>query len=225
MHRSLLIIVVFALAGLACDFGSFLRPPAEPTPPGQGIVENFDANTHNWFEGPVSQAQVFIADGVLHIDNPYEEELDDSGNNVIDNFVFSRMDCCNFENFDLTVESTQLEGTDNNEIGIVFYAREPKNFFEFAYSGDGFVALFEYAGDDFSTIVEFTPVDAILQGNATNTVRLVVQDGEVTAYINGSQVLNADISMPRVSPIGLGCGAFEAPKVHCTFDNLRITQL
>lgn len=217
MHRSLLIIAVFALAGLACDLGSLLSPPAGPTPPGQGIVENFDANTHNWFEGSVSQAQVFIADGVLQINNPYEEE--------VDNFVFSRMDCCNFENFDLTVESTQLEGTDNNEIGIVFYARDPKNFFEFAYSGDGFVALFEYAEDDLSTVVEFTPVDAILQGNATNTVRLVVEDGQVTAYINGSQVLNADISMPRASPIGLGCGAFEAPKVHCTFDNLRITQL
>lgn len=194
-------------------------PPPTPTPELPTFREDFSDNRNGWFEfGPddVGNA-IFVQGGAYHIISVFEED--------IDNFIWGGTEVQEFSDFDLTVEATQVSGTDNNEIAVVFGALGSSDFFEFAYSGDGYVALFQYVDGAFQAIREFDPSDAIVLGNATNEVRLVVENGTLTAYINGQQVMVNDVPGYSGGWIGFGCGPFEPPEAHCTFDNLEIVDL
>ena len=191
-------------------------PTPEP-PPAEVLVERFENNRYDWFEGSVSEAQVFVGGGVYNILNPYEEE--------VDNFVFGVTRAFRFESFDLTVDITQQSGANDNELGIVIGYEDDQNFHEFAISGDGFVGLFQVANGELEVIEAFFPSGHIAQGNATNHVRLVVEGSNLTAYVNGERVLEKPIPDYRGGFIGLGCGAFQPPEVTCTFDNLEVAEL
>ncbi|MFQ5945129.1 MAG: hypothetical protein ACE5NC_02640 [Anaerolineae bacterium] len=181
------------------------------------FVERFDNNQNDWLEGPVSEAQVFVGNGVYNVLNPYEED--------VDNFVFGITRVYHFVNFDLTVDITQQSGTDNNELAVVFGYEDEQNFYEFALSGDGFVGLFQVANAELDVIEAFFPSGHIVQGIANNQVRLVVEGTNLTAYVNGERVLEKPIPGYRGGFVGLGCGAFQPPEVTCTFDNLEVTEL
>ncbi len=195
-------------------------PPPSPTeepPPPEVFVERFDSNRNDWFEGSVGEAQVFVGNGVYNILNPYEED--------VDNFVFGVTRAFRFEDFDLTVDLTQLSGTEDNEMGVVLGYEDDLNFYEFAISGDGFAGIFQIANGEWDIIEAFFPSGHIVQGNATNQIRLVVEGANLTAFVNGERVLEKPIPGYRGGFVGLGCGAFEPPEVSCTFDNLEVTEL
>ncbi|MBI3287283.1 MAG: PPC domain-containing protein, partial [Chloroflexi bacterium] len=191
---------------------------AGSVPSGETLLENFEANANGWFEGTRGGARVFLVEGALHIDKTHRESFD--------NFVSSLMRGQQFGDFDLSVQGTQVEGSDDNEIAVVFGASDEDNLWEFAYSGDGFVGLFRKLGKErWRALDNFTANDAVRQGAATNTVRLVVQAGSLRGYLNGQLVLETILEDYAGGFIGLGCGTFEAPKVHCAFDELKITPL
>lgn len=129
------------------------------------------------------------------------------------------------QDFDLGVEATQVAGTDNNEIAVIFGVQDSSNFYEFAYSGDGFIMLGRYVDGQWEFIQEWTQTGGIRQGVGTNQVQVVVQGGFLTAYINNLQILSSEVPDYAGGFIGFGCGPFEAPEVHCTFDNLVVYEV
>lgn len=100
-----------------------------------------------------------------------------------------------------------------------------ENLYELAISGDGYVALGRYAEGAWGFIQEFTSSEAIIQGNATNHIRLIVENDNLTAYVNGELVLTSFVGEYESGYIGFGCGPFEEPSAHCAFDNLDLLAL
>ena len=191
---------------------------APPSSSGERLIDSFDDNRNGWYEAEDEAGNtITIAEGAYHIISIYEEGMD--------NFLFGTSGVGPFANFDLDVDAAQVEGTDNNEIAVVFGVQDAGNLYEFAISGDGYMSLGRYVEGAWEWIQEFTPSEAIFQGNATNHIRLIVEDGNLTAHVNGELVLTSFVGEYESGYIGFGCGPFEEPGAHCAFDNLDLLAL
>jgi len=200
-------------------FSLELFPAAAPrSSTAERLIDTFDDNRNSWGEGEDEAGNtITVAEGAYHIVSIYEEGGD--------NFLFGTSGVGPFANFDLDADATQVEGTDNNEIAVVFGVQNLHNLYEFAISGDGYVALGRYVEGAFELIQEFTPSEAIIQGNATNHIRLIVENGNLTAYVNGELALTSFVGEYESGYIGFGCGPLEEPGTHCAFDNLDLLAL
>ncbi|MGB5934158.1 MAG: trypsin-like peptidase domain-containing protein, partial [Anaerolineae bacterium] len=191
---------------------------APPSSTAERLIDTFDDNRNSWGEAEDEAGNtITVAEGAYHIVSIYEEGGD--------NFLFGTSGVGPFANFDLDADATQVEGTDNNEIAVVFGVQDLDNLYEFAVSGDGYVSLGRYVEGAFEFIQEFTPSEAIIQGNATNHIRLIVENGNLTAYVNGQLALTSFVGEYESGYIGFGCGPFEEPGTHCAFDNLDLLAL
>jgi len=191
-------------------------PATTPTTTGQRLIDTFDDNRNGWYEGEEEGVySIYVQDGAYHMVSIYQGE-------DVDSFVLGATTVAEFSNFDLDVDATQVEGTANNEIAVVFGVQDLNNLHEFAISGDGYVSLGRYVGGEFEFIEEWAPSEAITQGNATNHIRLIVENGNLTAYVNGELALTSVVGEYESGYIGFGCGPFEEPGVHCAFDNVDL---
>ncbi len=207
--------------GQLVQSGTFtiLGAEAGPTPQAQRLIDAFDDNRNGWFEGEEEGVySIYVQDGAYHLVSIYQGE-------GVDSFVLGASTVAVFSNFDLDVDATQVEGTDNNEIAVVFGVQDVNNLYEFAISGDGYVSLGRYVEGAWEWSQEFTPSEAIIQGNATNHIRLIVENGSLTAYVNGQSVLTSLVGEYGSGYIGFGCGPFEETGAHCAFDNLDLLAL
>lgn len=239
MKRSLsfiaLAVLILALAAFQCNIsiGGTPQPTAPPPPTdtpvqaatntpvtgGFSLQDDFSDNRNGWFvAGPDTAGnELAVRDGAYHIRSIFEQDAD--------TFQAGWTTVWSFTDFDLKIEATQVEGTDNNEIAVVFGAADADNFYEFAYSGDGFFMLGRYQNGDWEFIQQWDTSDAIILGDAANDVRLVVENGNLTAFINGEEVMISEVPDYAGGFIGFGCGPFEAPEAHCAFDNLEVGEL
>jgi len=201
--------------------GTFTVTGAEvsPTPQAQRLIDTFDDNRNGWFEGEEEGVYaIYVQDGAYHMVSIYQGEGADS-------FVFGATTVALFGNFDLDVDATQVEGTDNNEIAVVFGVQDVNNLYEFRISGDGYVSLARYVDGGWELLEDWVRSAAIIQGNATNHIRLIVENGNLTAYVKGELVLTSFVGEYGSGYIGFGCGPFEEPSAHCAFDNLDLLAL
>ncbi len=154
---------------------------------------------------------VYIGDGAYHIVTvePYRLMVGVSEQLALDSFS-------------LEVDAVQVSGDDDNEYGLVCGYRDEDNYYELAISGDGFVGFFAREDGNWSSISDFAPSDAVKQGNARNHLRLEVDEGAFSFYVNGRQVLQESDYRFGEGLIGFGCGSFSEPGLHCSFDDLRV---
>ena len=198
--------------------GTFTVTGAEvgPTPQALRFTDTFDDNRNGWFESEEDAVGNMraVVDGAYHIVSIYEEGMD--------NFLWGTSGAGPFTNFDLDVDATQVGGTANNEIAVVFGVKDVDNLYWFDISGDGWVSLGRTVDGQRELIEEWAQTGSIRQGNATNHIRLIVENGNLTAYVNDELVLTSFVAGYGPGYIGFGCGPFEEPAAHCAFDNLDL---
>jgi hypothetical protein len=154
---------------------------------------------------------VYIGDGAYHIvvAEPYS-------------LVVGVSKQLSLGSFSLEVDATQVSGDDDNEYGLVCGYQDEDNYYELAISGDGFVGFFAREDGSWNSISDFAASDAINQGNARNHLRLEVDDGFFSFYVNGRLVLEQSDYRFAEGLIGFGGGSFSEPGLHCSFDNLEV---
>lgn len=116
---------------------------------------------------------------------------------------------------------------------MIFGYQDNDNFYEFAYSRDGFVMLGRTVDGEFETLVDWIPSVAVKQGDVTNEVQVIighspfgtpVEDAFLSARLNGREVIGTFLPDDyQGGNIGFGCGSFEAPGSHCVFDDLTVS--
>ncbi|MBI2845655.1 MAG: hypothetical protein HYX86_03805 [Chloroflexi bacterium] len=188
-------------------------------PSGTLILEDdFSDNRNEWFEyGPDDLGnEVAIRDGAYHLRNDPASQGD--------LWWFGWSEAQLLTDFDLYIQATQIGASGDNGMSVLFGMSDPGNFYEFAYSGDGFVMLGRYVEGEWEFIREWVTSAAIIRGNATNDVRLMIENGNLSASINGKQVMRRELPEYGGGFIGFGCFANNAPQAHCTFDNLEVRE-
>ena len=129
-----------------------------------------------------------------------------------------------------TVEATQIDGPIDNGYGMIFMAdMEADNFYVFEVSGDGFVwiGLCEAACQgDITNLVnsDWFESSAVRQGlNDTNTLRVDVNQGNMTFFVNGQEVGRGFDDTLTNGDVGILVETIGAGGVRVQFDNFSFT--
>jgi hypothetical protein len=158
-----------------------------------------------------SRSGVYIGDGAYHIVTVEPNHL-----------VVGVSERLSLDSFSLEVDAVQVSGDDDNEYGLICAYQDDDNYYELGISGDGFVGFFAKEDGNWSSISDFASSDAVHQGNALNHLRLEVDEGSFSFYVNGRLVLQESDYRFGEGLIGFGCGSFLEPGLHCSFDDLRV---
>lgn len=96
-----------------------------------------------------------------------------------------------FADFDVEVSVAQVAGPldlDAPGFGILFRHRDNDNFYAFMISGDGYYQVLRRLDGVDEELSDWAPTDAILQGEAINTVRVIGQGDQFRFLVNDIQV-------------------------------------
>jgi len=126
--------------------------------------------------------------------------------------------------FHLTVEASQVAGPDDNEYGVLVRMQDPRNFYAFSVSGDGYFLVSRFVDGVRQPLgADWTPSDAVRSGMGTNTLEVVAQGNRLTFVVNGQQLVQVEDDRFSHGDVGLYAGSFYEGGVEVQFDNLRVT--
>ncbi|MBN2471860.1 MAG: hypothetical protein JXN59_14150, partial [Anaerolineae bacterium] len=173
----------FAVLGMLMITVSACAPAVSVPRPGQLLyVTTFDAFNEDWqlYQGELS-AQVTAGEAgpTLEI-----------GVAIPQSGAFTVLDQ-QFTDFDVIVEARQVAGPQDIDapgFGVLFRHRDNDNFYAFMISGDGYYQVSRRLDGVDQVLSDWAATDAVLQGQAVNTVRVVGQGDEFQFLINDIQV-------------------------------------
>lgn len=134
----------------------------------------FDAASDEWDEADDGRRLAQVRDGVLHL------ALDDASDSVYAPLRWSLHD------FDLTVDATAVDGSENNGFGVIFRQQDARNYYYFLISSDGYYQLSRVVNDTARKMSNWIPSDAIQTGlDETNQIRIVARGNQFEFFVNG----------------------------------------
>jgi hypothetical protein len=172
----------------------------------------YDVSVYEDVRVELGASGIYVADGAYHFVTTARAPLAVGVSQLL-----------SLESFSLEVDAAQVGGEDDNEYGLICGYQDDDNYYEVAISGDGFVGFFAKEHGRWQTISAFRPSEAINRGNAVNQLRLEVDEGSFEFYVNDQLALQEFDLRFGEGLIGFGCGSFAQTGVHCTFDNLRVS--
>lgn len=134
----------------------------------------------------------------------------------------------NFADVRIEVDATKSEGPEDNVFGVLCRYQDPKNFYFFLVSSDGFVGIgLNKAGrrrvlsDEGESLL---PSSAVVKGEATNHLRADCIGYQLRLYVNGVAVAEARAEEWPSGDVGLIAGTYEEPGTDIMFDNFSVLQ-
>jgi hypothetical protein len=125
-----------------------------------------------------------------------------------------------------TAQSAQLSDFNNNAYGLMCRA-DPNNDgdgYYFLISGDGYWSIRRGRGGTIEALVEFERTDAVYQGHAINSIRVLCIEDYLALYVNDYFVGEARDSLYRRGYAGFVVAAAEEGEAEVTFDAARIVE-
>lgn len=129
----------------------------------------------------------------------------------------------NFADVSIQVDATKVGGADDNDFGLICRAQDLDNFYVALISSDGYYSFFySSSGDGFEFIdmEDWQASEAIIQGNATNHLRLDCIGNTLSLYVNGELVAEVEDSNLTSGDIGLMASTYDIPGTDILFDDL-----
>ena len=181
---------------------------------GQSLPWSDDFSTPGtWQAESDATAQVAVADGTLQIHIAVANQLAWAGAGQ------------DLRDFHLTVDASQVSGPDDNGYGVLARMQDSDNFYRFSISGDGFYMVSKFVDGQQQLLgPNWTPSQAIRQGQATNTIEIICQGGTLTFIVNELLLAEVEDSQFSHGDVGLYAGTFYETGVEVQFDNLVLAE-
>ncbi len=131
-----------------------------------------------------------------------------------------------FGDVKVAVEARHLEGPLVNRFGLICRYQDPRNFYFFVISSDGYKAIGKVQ-EGFQSLIDddlMTFSNAIVDGNEINHLQFDCIGSQLSGYVNGqlvSQTTDADFAK---GDAGLIAGTFDQGGVTAFFDNFIVTK-
>lgn len=127
--------------------------------------------------------------------------------------------------FVVEVETSQVDGPDNNDYGVMLRYQDEDNFYSFEISGDGYYTFSKAVEGQYFSIIPWRESGAINLGHNPNLLRVEAVGSNFSLYINDELVDAAIDSEFSQGDVGLLAGTYEEPGVHIAFDNLKVWEV
>ena len=129
-----------------------------------------------------------------------------------------------YRDVQVDVEGALYGGPRENRFGLVCRYQDPKNFYFFVISSDGYYAIGKVSGGVRSLLGQpmMAYSKSILTGMSPNHLRFDCKKSTLTGFVNDEMLaLAQDTSLTR-GKTGLIVGAFNTPGVDIIFDNFQV---
>ena len=215
LRSFLLLIFLLASASLACQYS--LPIASTPTP----AAQPGDTLFYDDFTSPASGWDRFTsAEGTMDYDGSCYRFL---VNSLQANFWSTPGKT--FSDVRLEVDVAKLSGPDENRIGLLCRFVED-NYYFFLVSSDGYYTIGKYIGGNAYQLGQSAMQydESIHTGLAVNHLRADCVGNNLTFYVNGSPVAQAQDADLSEGDVGLLAGTFTQPGVDVIFDNFVVLQ-
>ena len=140
------------------------------------------------------------------------------------NYDIWAMSGYSFSDLRIEVDAGILEGPQVSRYGLVCRYVDPKNFYFFVVTGDGYEAIGKVRqgvqtllGQD---LMEYDL--AVNTGNGPNHLRFDCVGQQLSGYVNQQSVASVEDADFKTGDAGLLVGAFDQPGVKVSFDNFVV---
>lgn len=132
-----------------------------------------------------------------------------------------------FEDVEISVETRQLSGPDDNAYGVMCRYQNEQNFYIFLVSGDGFYAIGKYQSGSpqieyLSGDGQYQYSDVINQGEAFNEIRVSCIGDELSLAVNGLPLETVRDAAFVIGDVGVAASTFQPGTTVVTFDNVQV---
>lgn len=130
----------------------------------------------------------------------------------------------NFENVEITVESTQVlaPGNDNNGYGVMCRVQPDNDGYIFRISGDGYAGIHYFLEGEPGDLVDWAETPHINTGNSRNTIRVICNGPRLALLVNGNLVAETTDTKFTSGDIALAATTYETEPTKILYDNIRV---
>jgi hypothetical protein len=126
-----------------------------------------------------------------------------------------------FGNVGMEVQASLLNGSPNNDFGLICRYQDDNNFYVFLVSNDGYAGILKVRDGIYEMLsgpsMEYKP--EIPQGAGSNRLRAECVGDALSLYVNDNRVATAQDSDFREGDIGLVAGTYDTAGVDILFDD------
>lgn len=195
--------------GLALLIGgcSILRPEAGP---GEVIYQDdFSRSNSGWdrYQDPTYSSDYQNGVYRLHVLTP---DTDAWANPHLD-----------VSDAQIEVDARKVGGSDHNVFGLLCRYQDPRNFYFFFISSDGYngIGVMKDGTKQLLTDKSLLPSEAVAQGGALNHIRADCDGYALRLFVNGELVAEAQAAEWSSGDLGLIAGTYELGGTEVLFDN------
>jgi hypothetical protein len=175
------------------------------------IEDTFEADRSAWDLDPTDDASRYLRNGELHV------SVD------TDNTVSWSESSTQAANFYMEVDTTQREGSLNNEFGVLFRYIDADSFYLFSTGSDGYYRFRKSVDNGWETLVERTKSNVINTGEGSqNTLGVLAEGPNIILLINDYIVHRVEDDSFVQGTLALGAGTYDEPGVVVSFDNFAV---
>lgn len=124
-------------------------------------------------------------------------------------------------NFAVQTTFSHVAGVTNFPAGLAFFGQDALNTYFFCITANGSFQVGKFDRDQTSALINWTASPAIVQGNASNKLRIEKLQDRNRFYINGVQVAE----LPPLQPFGNHFGPVVMEQQTAAFDYLKLVYL
>lgn len=134
-----------------------------------------------------------------------------------------------FTDIQFSAQTRQIGGSNDNSYGLICRYQDPKNFYVFLISGDGYYAIGKYTEgkEQIKYLTGSSPnyylfSESINQGIATNRLRIQCVDDRLSLYVNGFLLAEVEDSSLTQGKIGVAATTYQPGNAVIEFDNALV---
>ncbi len=203
-------------SGVQINFDNLeVRTPAAEAPATGELLmfEDFSDNTAGWVEGDEADGALTLTDGeyYVRVKTP--------------NYMYWSLAGGDWGDIVADVDVRGVDGTDDNEFGVLCRYQDSDNFYQFSISGDGYYRLAAWVNGEFTELLPWDTSNSIKQGKTTNHLTVICNGDTLEMRVNGDKLFSVtDNSLSQSGDVALYAGTFDTPDTTVAFDNLNITR-
>jgi hypothetical protein len=132
-----------------------------------------------------------------------------------------------FGDVSVEVDAALVDGSNDNEFGVICRYSDINNFYAVVISSDGFYAFRKIVDGGALELIgyeTFIASDAIRQGRETNHIRVDCVGSTLRLYVNGVFIDEVQDGDPVSGDVGLLAGTYEIDRTEIEFDNFTVRQ-
>ena len=127
-----------------------------------------------------------------------------------------------FVNSQITVKAVRIEGSDNNNFGVICRFQDPKNFYAGQISSDGFAGIFKVEDGEYQLLghQNMVPVPTIMGGGKENEIQFECIENILKLSVNRVLADSQQDDTFKSGEIGLIAGTVDGEIGVFQFDDL-----